>query len=304
MSSLAPQPAHVERLRKSRAGYARQSADFAKRRKSSCMCLFRLETGVAVHVYIDFILFFTLLATASLSVKHILQVKDFKEKADLDVNSFNKDRTVFWFDFVTDYIMIFMMAIKVVFAFLYGYNLAWPGQMDEEFLMDSRGEEKWYIRVISTQRSHLQNYYMASVMFQRFSFVQCLCLTWIFRNQPMIQIKLGLFGAYSILLYVYLLVKMEQLIDQMNAEISEFYYGQNEEDEDVGDNASHHSGNSAIGQKLQNKIGASFNMFARQKTRLIAESEFEVVGDPSAPAELGEAALENAPLQTSEFASR
>lgn len=229
---------------------------------------------------------------------------------DLDIGSFNKDRTVFWFDFVTDYIMIFIMAIKVAFAALYGYNLAWPGQMDEEFLMDSRGEEKWYIRVISTQRTHLQNYYMASVMFQRFSFVQCLCLTWIFRNQPMIQIKLGLFFAYSVLLYVYLLGKMEQLIDQMNDEIREFYYQQTEEAEEVSDAASQHSGVSGIGQKLQNKIGASFNMFARQKTRLIAESDsFEIVApsddlgqSASATTQLGAEYLAGTALQKSEMA--
>lgn len=73
---LHSQTMALTRLRNSRAGYVRQSPDFEKRRKASCMCLFRLETGVSVNIYIDFILLFCLMATASLSVKHILQVKD------------------------------------------------------------------------------------------------------------------------------------------------------------------------------------------------------------------------------------
>ena len=88
--------------------------------------------------------------------------------------------------------------------------------MDEEFILDQHGRDKWLTRILSRQRKSLQNYYMMSITFQRFSFAQSVCLILIFSDKLLVTLKLGFILVYSLLSYFYLLNKMENLLEQMN----------------------------------------------------------------------------------------
>jgi hypothetical protein len=45
---------------------------------------------------------------------------------------------------------------------------------------------------------------MMSIVHQRFTFIQCISLIWIFCDKLLVTVKLCVLLAYSILLYVYL----------------------------------------------------------------------------------------------------
>ena len=47
----------------------------------------------------------------------------------------------FLFNFLTDYIAFAVLFVKFIYAVLFAKNLFFPGQMDEEFLMDKYGVE-------------------------------------------------------------------------------------------------------------------------------------------------------------------
>ena len=100
--------------------------------------------------------------------------------------------------------MLALFALKIYFAVKFAINLIWIGRMDEEFLLQKQGQLKWETRVLSRQRKFLQNYYMMSIVHQRFTFIQCISLIWIFCDKLLVTVKLCVLLVYSMLLYVYL----------------------------------------------------------------------------------------------------
>ena len=50
---------------------------------------------------------------------------------------------------VTDYTTIILMAVKLLFGFYYMKSLFFPGQKDEEFILDEHGDEKFKARIMS-----------------------------------------------------------------------------------------------------------------------------------------------------------
>lgn len=81
--------------------------------------------------------------------------------------------------------------------------------MDEKYIMEKEGKAKWDIKNLSVQRKYMQDYYMVSIGFQRFTFVQGICLVLIFFDKLMISLKIFLVLCYSIVSYFYMLNKME-----------------------------------------------------------------------------------------------
>ena len=119
--------------------------------------------------------------------------------------------------------MLALFALKIYFAVKFAINLIWIGRMDEEFLLQKQGQLKWETRVLSRQRKFLQNYYMMSIVHQRFTFIQCISLIWIFCDKLLVTVKLCVLLVYSMLLYVYLHQKMDDLLDEMNWKIRKWY---------------------------------------------------------------------------------
>jgi hypothetical protein len=135
---------------------------------------------------------------------------------------------------VTDYVTIFLMFIKLVYGFRYLKSVLFQGSMDEKYIMQKEGKENWDIRQLSSQRKRMQDYYMVSTGFQRFTFVQSICLFLIFFDKLMISLKISLLLIYSIIAYFYTLSKMEQLLEQMNEVIKEFYLKKHKDDSHNG----------------------------------------------------------------------
>lgn len=128
-----------------------------------------------------------------------------------------------------------LMSIKIIYGYLYIKSVLFQGSMDEKYIMQKEGKKNWDIRNLSAQRKRMQNYYMVSVGFQRFTFVQSICLFLIFFDKLMISLKISLILIYSFIAYLYTLSKMEQLLVQMNEDIKEFYYNKHR-------NETHHEG--------------------------------------------------------------
>merc|ERR1712166_858460 len=124
-----------------------------------------------------------------------------------------KNTSFILFNLVTDYTLIFVMLVKMYFAIIYGYKILHNGPKDEEFLFDEQGDRKQKARDLSAQRKGLQNYYMQSITFQRFSIVQSISLIWIFCDKLKYTLKLSFVIIYSILFLVYLSNKMAELLE-------------------------------------------------------------------------------------------
>ena len=67
-----------------------------------------------------------------------------------------------------------------------------------------------------------------SIVHQRFTFIQCISLIWIFCDKLLVTVKLCVLLIYSMLLYIYLHQKMDDLLDQMNRTIRAWYYSNND----------------------------------------------------------------------------
>ena len=117
---------------------------------------------------------------------------------------------------VTDYITITLMIFKLFYGLQYLWTYLFHGTKDEKYIMDKDGDKKWKIKKLSDQRKVMQNYYMYSISFVRFSAVQSICLLFIFNNKLLVGLKLMFMLAYSIVSYLYLNKKMSQLLEEMN----------------------------------------------------------------------------------------
>lgn len=199
------------------------SSQNRKKKYESCMWLFRLETGVAINFFLDFIAIIAMMCTCNIALDKRFSITKVSQTRDQQLVREKTGGNFFLFNFLTDYILFAVLFVKFIYAVLFAKNLFFPGGMDEEFLMDKYGVEKWENRVLSRQRYNLQNYYLVSVMYQRFSFIQSISLLWIFYNTILMRIKIIIFLFYSLLNYVYLLRKQEQLLNQMNEQIKDFY---------------------------------------------------------------------------------
>ena len=122
---------------------------------------------------------------------------------------------------VTDYVTICLMAVKMMYGFRYLKSVLFLGSMDEKYIMDKEGTAKWQLRNLTTQRKHMQDYYMITIGFQRFSFIQSIALILIFFDKLMISLKIIMVLVYSVVTYFYLIKKMKQLIKEMNHTVSQ-----------------------------------------------------------------------------------
>ena len=112
------------------------------------------------------------------------------------------------FNIVTDYITITLMLVKLFYGLKYMKSYLFHGTKDEKYIMDKEGDNKWRIRILSGQRKEMQNYYMFSITFLRFTFVQSICLIFIFFDKLLVFLKLMFILWYSIVSYCYLVGKM------------------------------------------------------------------------------------------------
>ena len=62
-----------------------------------------------------------------------------------------------------------------------------------------------------------------SIVHQRFTFIQCISLIWIFFDKLLVTVKLCVLLVYSMILYCYLHQKMDDLLDEMNWKIRRWY---------------------------------------------------------------------------------
>ena len=67
-----------------------------------------------------------------------------------------------------------------------------------------------------------------SIVHQRFTFIQCISLIWIFYDKLLVTVKLCVLLVYSILLYIYLHQKMDDLLDEMNWKVRKWYKANSE----------------------------------------------------------------------------
>lgn len=186
--------------------------------KNSCLWLFRLETGVVTILYIDLIVFLCLIITTT-SQLHMASNSDQPPSNSTVAATADKKTptsSFFLFNMVTDYITITLMAFKLVYGFRYLKSVLFLGSKDEKYIMDQEGQAKWELRNLTTQRKHMQDYYMFTIGFQRFSFIQSIALILIFFDKLMITLKIIMVLVYSLVTYFYMVGKMKQLIKEMN----------------------------------------------------------------------------------------
>jgi len=135
---------------------------------------------------------------------------------------------LYLFEFITDWVLIGLFLKKL----WYGIKLSWkivnPGQIDEDFLLDELGEDKFKFKVMTKQRELLHEYYMNSVIYQRFALIQTLSLSWIFWKDWHLVLKLSFIFFYYLFYWIYVETRMENLIGEMSRQIRGFYNTQHE----------------------------------------------------------------------------
>jgi hypothetical protein len=62
------------------------------------------------------------------------------------------DSSFILFNLVTDYVMICLMLVKLWYGFKFLKSNLFQGAMDEKYIMDKEGKEKWDIRNLSASR--------------------------------------------------------------------------------------------------------------------------------------------------------
>ena len=105
------------------------------------MWLFRLETGVAINFFLDFIAIVAMICTWNLALDRKFRIKKVSQTVDQKLDTEEVGGSFFLFNFLTDYIAFAVLFVKFIYAVLFAKNLFFPGQMDEEFLMDKYGVE-------------------------------------------------------------------------------------------------------------------------------------------------------------------
>jgi hypothetical protein len=74
----------------------------------------------------------------------------------------------------------------------------------------------------------LHEYYMNSVIYQRFALIQTLSLSWIFYKDWHLVLKLSFIFSYYMFYWCYVEQRMENLISEMSLQIRSFYNYQHE----------------------------------------------------------------------------
>ena len=97
--------------------------------KRSCCKLFKLETGVATFIYLDFLMFIVVMVTSQVSMEEGLK-HDSSESSSKTQNYNNYDpslnaqnKSFILFNLVTDYTTVLLFLIKMFYALSYGITL-------------------------------------------------------------------------------------------------------------------------------------------------------------------------------------
>lgn len=123
--------------------------------RKSCMWIFKLETGVTSIVYIDIMMFIFAFTTSNIKLKPFMrepqEMRGIGQYGlnDEDIANQRDDDQFLLFNILTDYTMLSLFAVKIYFAVRFVINLIWVGRMDEEFLLQEFGQNKWETRVLS-----------------------------------------------------------------------------------------------------------------------------------------------------------
>ena len=74
---------------------------------------------------------------------------------------------------------------------------------------------------------------MITITFQRFSLIQNVCLYLIFYDKLLVSVKIWIVLGYSIFILVWLVSKMEHLLEQMNSEIKTYYLNESKKTDEL-----------------------------------------------------------------------
>lgn len=134
------------------------------------------------------------------------------EEKEKEPNHIHSETKILLFNVCSDWIMMCLFAVKIFWGMKFTWEMLKIPKDDEEFLRDEYGDEKLNIRCLTYKRTILQNYYMYSVLFQRFTLIQTISLSWIFYEKWHLFFKLTFIFLFSLITYFYSNVKINRLI--------------------------------------------------------------------------------------------
>ena len=131
------------------------NAEVSKR--SSCCCVFSLQTGVMMIVIIDVIYFLILAAITGMTYENFYGVAELETGIE--------------FTLMTDGFCLILFFIRLCFGLWYIRSVLCPPKMDYQYIIEF-GKLKWHTKRVKNMRIYFKNYALAANVSSIFIFIQ------------------------------------------------------------------------------------------------------------------------------------
>ena len=129
--------------------------------RSSCCCVFSLQTGVMMIVIMDTIIFMLLICITGMTYENF--------------NDVAEGETGIGFTVVTDGFCVLLFLIRLLYGLWYMRSVLCPPKMDYQYIVEF-GKLKWHTKRVKNMRIYFKNYALAANVSSIFIFIQTLTL--------------------------------------------------------------------------------------------------------------------------------
>ena len=141
------------------------------KKRKSCCCVFSLQTGVLLIVFLDLLVFMMIACITGMTV----------ESFEYAEGLISEEIASIGFTSMTDGFCLLLFFIRLLFGLRYAHAVLFPPKMDYEYIIEF-GKLKWHTKRVKNMRIYFKNYALAANVSSTFIFIQTLVLLLVLWN--------------------------------------------------------------------------------------------------------------------------
>ena len=134
------------------------------KKRKSCCCVFSLQTGVLLIVFLDLLVFMMIACITGMTVESFI----YETSLDTDPEATNAG---VGFTAMTDGFCLALFLVRLLFGLRYAHAVLFPPKMDYEYIIEF-GKLKWHTKRVKNMRIYFKNYALAANVSSTFIFIQ------------------------------------------------------------------------------------------------------------------------------------